>query len=66
MVNEEKPTCQEDKNVSGRFGEMNLHDGDERGVKIIRFRFASVEDFYGKRPSGNGENGRLCKGDVEV
>ena len=52
-------TSQEDENISRWFREMDLHDGDERRVKIVRFRLASVEDFDGKRSSGNGKDGCL-------
>ena len=36
---------------------MNLNDGDEGRVEVVRLRFFSVEHFDRIRSTGNGEDG---------
>lgn len=38
---------------------MNLHDGDETGVQVVRLRFFGVENLHWEGSSRDGEDGRF-------
>ena len=38
---------------------MDLHDGDEGGVQVVRLGLLAVQDLHGEGPPGDGEDGRL-------
>ena len=38
---------------------MDLHDGDERGVEVVRLGSLGVEDLHGEGAPGDGEDGAL-------
>ncbi|KRY55600.1 hypothetical protein T03_17706 [Trichinella britovi] len=52
---------QEDQNIARRFGQVDLHDGDQRRVQIVGLRFAGVQHFDRKCASGYCENRRLVE-----
>ena len=40
---------------------MDLHDGDEAGVQVVRLGLLGVQHLHGVRPTGDGEDGRLVE-----
>ena len=38
---------------------MDLHDGDEGGVQVVRLGLLAVQDLHGEGPPGDGEDGSL-------
>ena len=40
-------TCEEEEDVAGGLVEVDLHDGDERGVQVVRLGLARVQDLHG-------------------
>ena len=43
------------------FSQVDLHDGDETGVKVIRLGFFAVEHLHRVGPSRDGEDGRFVE-----
>mmetsp|Transcript_231 Transcript_231/g.408 ORF Transcript_231/g.408 Transcript_231/m.408 type:complete len:217 (-) Transcript_231:825-1475(-) len=50
---------QEDEHVPRWLGEVDLHDGDERGVKVVRLGRLGIEDLNGEGATWDGEDGAL-------
>ena len=48
---------EEEEHVARRLGEVDLHDGDERGVEVVRLGSLGVEDLDGEGAPGDGEDG---------
>ena len=40
---------------------MDLHDGNQCGIEVVRFRFLCVEDVHRVCAAGNGEDGGLVE-----
>ena len=50
---------EEEEDVAGRFGEVDLHHGDEGRVEVVRLGRLGVEDLDGEGAAGDGEDGAL-------
>jgi hypothetical protein len=50
-------TREEDEDIAGRLGKMDLHNGDEAGVHVVGLGLLGVKDLDGEGVSGNGEDG---------
>ena len=48
---------EEEKNVSLRLGEVDLHHGDECGIHVIGLGRAAVQDLHGIGAPRNREDG---------
>ena len=40
---------------------MDLHDGDEAGVQVVRLGLLGVQDLHGVRSPGDGEDGSFVE-----
>ena len=54
-------TGQEEQDVALRLGEVDLHDGNEGGVEVVRLGLLGVEDLDGEGAAGDGEDGALVE-----
>ena len=50
---------EEKQDVALRLGEVNLHDGDQRGVHVVLLGSTRVQDFHGEGAARDGEYGAL-------
>lgn len=44
-------TSKEQKDISWRLPQVDLHDSNEGSIEIISFWFLCIQDFYGECPS---------------
>lgn len=58
-------TGQEDEDVTARLGRMNLEDGRDGGVEVVRFGLRGVENVDGVATTGNCERRRVSRGKEE-
>ena len=73
MLKEDFTSCtnlflayQEEKNVTRRFRKMDLHDGDKRCIKVIRFRFLGIQAFNRISLTRHSEDGTAKKAFEEL